>query len=691
MATIRDNDVYFNLPSGYNIISGKYLVTGSSVTGGQPSDVRNGSVLTCGGDGKFRFRVGRKGSGAVASWFNGQVDTAKNTTFGHAAGNLNFAFIGNLELTVQNSGVTTTYKFNDVVLAQGKSGSTNNWWFGGKNCERTGDNQVQLLSADGLVKLTFYRGGNDPNAVSFSMPTRNTVSLTLDDSNHTFKKVSYRVSRFCASDNQMFQVNREYSFDVNGKSVIFDFGFDRNGTAKTANWFKNEITSSQSTFGHDPGELNFAVIGDLTIELEGNKLPNNKYEFVFRDVAFAQGHSGTSNNWWFGSKNGQYQSSDSLIIDYILDELKAPFKFLRGAKTSVNEVKMQMPEFPKGYWCMNKRWMKRLPNGTILNNIMMPGSHDAGMSEIHNSTLNIFGFEPIANIAGRTKTQEFGIEDQLLLGARYFDIRIDYDGLTSWTAEMVTYHRGGNKYTTDFPGANGQNLKTIMEQAKAFLELCPSEVVIFKISHIRNYKILGYEVPWHYSEDEIKYHLDQFLNDYSDIFYKGKNVNLVKQPLSELQGKLIIAYDYDSYIHCEEEEGGDLGNCVNTKVNVIDPAKGRFRYKDSDGGAVQDSNFSVYDKYSETDIYETMSDNQIEKWNKYGGLGKDYLFLLSWTLTGVSLSSKFIIDLAKIANDKLPTVLYDRIIKQGQSKPNIVYLDFLNEKIIDTIISYNFK
>ncbi|EUK17483.1 phosphatidylinositol-specific phospholipase C [Commensalibacter papalotli (ex Servin-Garciduenas et al. 2014)] len=165
MATIRDNDVYFNLPSGYNIVSGKYIVTGSSVTGGQPSDVQKGSVLTCGSDGRFRFRVGRKGSGAVASWFNSQVDTAKNTTFGHAAGSLNFAFIGTLELTIQSSKETKNYQFSDVVLAQGKSGSSNNWWFGGKNCERIGDNQVKMLSADKSVQLTCQRGGNDVSTV----------------------------------------------------------------------------------------------------------------------------------------------------------------------------------------------------------------------------------------------------------------------------------------------------------------------------------------------------------------------------------------------------------------------------------------------------------------------------------------------------------------------------------------------
>ena len=55
---------------------------------------------------------------------------------------------------------------------------------------------------------------------------------------------------------------------------------------------KNHDESARSTFGHEPGNLNFAVLGNLII--------NGKQ---FNSIVLAQGHAGASNDWWFAGEN----------------------------------------------------------------------------------------------------------------------------------------------------------------------------------------------------------------------------------------------------------------------------------------------------------------------------------------------------------------------------------------------------
>lgn len=46
---------------------------------------------------------------------------------------------------------------------------------------------------------------------------------------------------------------------------------------------------------------------------------------------------------------------------------------------------------------------------------------------------------------------------------------------------------------------------------------------------------------------------------------------------------------------------------------------------------------------------------------------------------------------AAIANNALPYVLYKRIITERAQKPNIVYIDFVNNITTQAIILYNFS
>jgi hypothetical protein len=155
--------------SGYSILGGTYTTSDQSISGGQDPNHKNNPPQTydVSGDGKISFSVGRNGSEAVANWFASRAGGNLNT-FGKNPGKLNFAFQGDLTLSIQGAGLSPDQPvvFKDIFLAQGHSGSTNNWWFGGFNCMKTAGNstnEVVCKSANyPAMKFTFTRGDYTP-------------------------------------------------------------------------------------------------------------------------------------------------------------------------------------------------------------------------------------------------------------------------------------------------------------------------------------------------------------------------------------------------------------------------------------------------------------------------------------------------------------------------------------------------
>lgn len=169
----HNNEVYFSCGSNANFTleNGTYKISECSVTDGQDPDknVKPGNIYNFSSDGKMSFRLGRKASEDVAKWFNKRI-TIDNSTFGHSAGELNFAFMGILRLKLKNlpsSSMETTIEFKDIAIAQGHTTGRNNWWFSGRNCFNTNDNNcVHAIGKadDGTYYCAMVRrGGNDVN------------------------------------------------------------------------------------------------------------------------------------------------------------------------------------------------------------------------------------------------------------------------------------------------------------------------------------------------------------------------------------------------------------------------------------------------------------------------------------------------------------------------------------------------
>ncbi|MTI29963.1 hypothetical protein [Xanthovirga aplysinae] len=156
-------------------ISGHLQRTGSAVTPGQdPNNNLGAPVFEINASSNLRFVVGRHGSSGPATYFN-QLCPASKNTFGHTAGDLNFAVRGDLYLTlaIDVTDDMVEIVIPDICLAQGHSGTSNNWWFGAVNGEYLGNNEVRCKGTitdddNNIVEATFLRGGNPVNQVNIT-------------------------------------------------------------------------------------------------------------------------------------------------------------------------------------------------------------------------------------------------------------------------------------------------------------------------------------------------------------------------------------------------------------------------------------------------------------------------------------------------------------------------------------------
>ena len=285
----------------------------------------------------------------------------------------------------------------------------------------------------------------------------------------------------------------------------------------------------------------------------------------------------------------------------------------------------------------NSSWMGDLLNlkpEIRLNELTMPGSHDAGMW---------------TGCPDNAKTQSLSILDQLKAGSRYFDLRT----CLSANGDVWTYH--GPSW--------GDKLSNILSDVDTFLTGAGSkEVVILKFSHAYANSRQG------------TVNLVKKFN--ANRLYTGGTINLGIRPLSEVKGKLVAVFgsDDDSF------------------ENYWSRTAGIFPYHDVDSAApipvqVVADGLTVFDNYAHDGYYESMAANQGTKLANYGGLGKEYLFLLSWTLTGGGWVYDIEV-LANMANPWLPRHLGE-MTSTASIRPNIVYLDFIDPYISRAITDLN--
>lgn len=167
--TYRDNMVKVPVNGGYTNLYGTFTIRSYSITPGQDpkGHIHSGLMQSFSrDDDTMTWSIGRRESSTVGDWWKSNISANQNT-FNDNPRELNFAFLGTLTLELSGGILKTnrdTYTLTDIAIAQGHAApTTNNWWFGGKNCVHQSGNKVKCTgtsTAGYPVYFYFQRGGN---------------------------------------------------------------------------------------------------------------------------------------------------------------------------------------------------------------------------------------------------------------------------------------------------------------------------------------------------------------------------------------------------------------------------------------------------------------------------------------------------------------------------------------------------
>ena len=268
-----------------------------------------------------------------------------------------------------------------------------------------------------------------------------------------------------------------------------------------------------------------------------------------------------------------------------------------------------------------------------LKQIVIPGSHDAGM--YHDS-------------AGNSIAQNQTIYQQLMGGVRYFDLRVK---------------TSGSGFKIDHGGASGPSLSDIVGHIQTFMSRSNcKEVAILKFR-------LGFD------DDDTYQRFLEVLDPLSSWYYTAAlpaNTRLAQLALSTLvsdgKGKLLVV-------------------CNFSPQNANPP--GIYKYADGSLACPQESrkanptsgDLRVFDCYSNEDDCATMAQDQLQKFQAYNGYCTGSysgvvcdLYLLSWTLTPTWPWS--IWGVAQEANFALGGAISGFGPNSNGQMVNIIYLDY---------------
>ncbi len=151
-------------------------------------------------------------------------------------------------------------------------------------------------------------------------------------------------------------------------------------------------------------------------------------------------------------------------------------------------------------------WMDRIRDDVKINEIIIPGSHDAGTY----------------NMTYLGRTQGYSIKDQLIMGTRYFDLRVN-----KTDDDYYLYH--------EF--FDGEKFLDALIDLKDFIQENPSELLILDFQHFKNN-----------SEDDVIKLIEKYLVK-EDLVVKNQTLDSDLKYVSELtlgkvRGKCLILFGH---------------------------------------------------------------------------------------------------------------------------------------------------
>ena len=278
-------------------------------------------------------------------------------------------------------------------------------------------------------------------------------------------------------------------------------------------------------------------------------------------------------------------------------------------------------------------WMSNIKDDTLVNEIVMPGSHDAGSYKM----------------VWLGETQQFNIDQQLEMGIRYFDLRVNKKG-----DEYVIFHSI----------INGVEFLPILESIKNFIIENPTETLLLDFQHFEG----G-------SQNDVYKFLTEYLYDNNLVVINDTNKSdlefISNLKMKDARGKCIIFWgdrsnDLSNYIFLRNND-----ECTNDNMSLNSYYVSDYHYNDID--------------YLVENGYPVYFDNIKDKINNEG----KGIFVLQAQLTDGNLI------FGPYSKEKVNTKRMSEIINSFKEDDKLKYLnvimrDFLDINKCKEIINLNY-
>lgn len=346
---------------------------------------------------------------------------------------------------------------------------------------------------------------------------------------------------------------------------------------------------------------------------------------------------------------GCAQNSDSVDINGSIKETTLPPLMMLGTPALTHTISFS-----------GNSWMSQINDNVPISNITMAGTHDSATYKFEES-----------NDAGAKKyviTQNKSIREQLALGVRVFDLRVE--------------NRDGNLWMVHGSGVASYELDVTLERIliwfKDFLKAHPSEALII-ISKQENSELGDRDF-------QIKfYEKMKSMNKTLSHFYLEENI---MPTLGELRGKMFLL---------RRNGKSDLKRKMGTKVNFnFSPKKGDYGNYHKNG---ENFHYFVQDwfdiNYDNGDDKAKTTDKSMDIWKKLFYVEENIKLALNNTDERLYINHLSCND---TPDHGVSTIAYplnkalDKFVKtkEGSGHGGVVMIDFASDKFVKYITKMNY-
>ncbi|KAF9872878.1 hypothetical protein CkaCkLH20_09741 [Colletotrichum karsti] len=297
--------------------------------------------------------------------------------------------------------------------------------------------------------------------------------------------------------------------------------------------------------------------------------------------------------------------------------------------------------------------------GRQVKHVIVPGAHDSGMSTI--------GKYKWGGVAADTQTQAYGIEKQLQLGARYFDLR-PARVPASDNGEFHIFHVADPRGTT-VVGASGVTLSSVVDGINAFYDSTPGEVIFLWMRDM-----VAFE-PGAGGDAFDKEEMAAFFKKLKEIKYRCPDLTAATKFQNRLMGEFMSMNDGKGCVAIILDQFG-----VEDGVPKDDPASGIYlagthmdrtdRWEDGKGGNVQ--NLLDFQVSGFGDKDRARSD----------GAKNDEFFVSQWLLNAAHFDA-LTYELENLANYiTTPMLYYGGVANMSPTSfPTVLLMDYIGIRV----------